>query len=187
MPADPSESIRHSQFFYEEELIGVTFIKAFPATSVGGVELGAFEEGREERLPIWIARVLEAEGFVKVSGEESQALKSTELYKLCWKEERNEGLSKLPSHFYPRLRRLLASLDEAIKNNPTHTLLSEHRQSFMKAQDLVNCRLQKILQLARERNPLRSSLDMLEPEELALFNSIREAIDEWRKKIISPE
>lgn len=187
MPTDPSESIRYSQFFYEEELVGVTFIKAFPAMSIGDIKLGAYEEGRDEQLPIWVARILEAEGFVKISGEESQALKSTELYKLCWKEERNDGLSKLPSHFYPRLRRLLASLNEAIKKNPTNTLLSEHRQSFMKAQDLMNCRLQKILNLARERNPLRSSLEMLEPEELALFNSIKEEIDEWRKKIVSPE
>lgn len=154
---------------------------------VGGIQLGAYEEGREEKLPIWVARILEADGFVKVSGEESHGLKSTELYKLCWKEERNEGLSELPNHFYPRLRQLLASLNEAIKNNPTHTLLNEHRQSFMKAQDLVNCRLQKILHLAMERNPLRHSLDLLTPEELALFSSIREEIDTWRKKIISPE
>ncbi len=167
--------------------MGVTFTKAFPAMSVGGMDLGAYEEGREERLPIWVAKILEEEGFVKISGEESQSLKSTDLYKLCWKEERNEGLSKLPSHFYPRLRRLLSSLNDAIKNNPTHTLLSEHRQSLMKAQDLVNCRLQKILHLARERNPLTPSLEMMEPEELALFNSIREDIEEWRKKIVSPE
>lgn len=167
--------------------MGVTFTKAFPATLVGGNEIGPYEEGREERLPLWVARILESEGFVKTTGEEAQLLKSNDLYKLCWKEERNESLSKLPPHFYPRLRQLLSSLNDAIKNNPTHTLLSEHRQSFMKAQDLVNCRLQKILHLAMERNPLKSSTDLLEPEELALYKSLRSELDEWRKNIITLE
>lgn len=187
MPSNPSESIRHSQFFYEEEMVGVVFTRAFPSTVIGGTPVGPFEEGRETRIQIWAARILEEEGFVKIMDSEAQVLKPSDLFKLSWKEERNEGLSKLPQHFYPRLRLMLASLNKAVKENPTHTLLSEHRQSLMKAQDLVNCRLQKILHLAIERNPTKASVDLLEPEELALYTSIRSGIDEWRKKIISPE
>ncbi|MDI9644857.1 MAG: DNA replication complex GINS family protein [Candidatus Verstraetearchaeota archaeon] len=187
MPSTPSESIRYSQFFYEEEEVSVVFTKAFPSVMIGGVPVGPFEEGRDARVPFWVARILEAEGFVKIVDGDAQPLKPSDLYKLCWKEERNEGLSKLPKHFYPRLRLLLASLNEAIKDNPTHTVLSEHQQSNMKAKDLVTCRLQKILQLAMERNPSKTSIDLLEPEELALYNTIRTGIEEWRKRITSPE
>ncbi len=76
-------------------------------------------------------------------------------------------------------------LNENIKKNPTHTALNEQRQVSIRTHDLINCRLQKILRLSFERTPSKSSIEALEPEELALFNSLRSEIEEWRQRILS--
>jgi DNA replication initiation complex subunit (GINS family) len=93
----------------------------------------------------------------------------------------------LPPNFYPKLRELTNQLNESIKQNPTHTTLSEQRQAFMKAKDLINCRLQKILRLSFERNPSKPLVEALQPEEKSLFNNIRSEIDDWREKILLEE
>jgi len=182
-----SEDIKSSQFLYEEALVGVVFQKPLPATKVGDLELPASVEGSEAKLPLWAARVLSKEGIVKLNLEESQDLKPSELYKLSWKEERNEVLSPLPANFYPKLRDLVEGLNRSIKENPTHTTLSEQRQAYMKAKDLINCRLQKILRLSFERNPPKAAVEVLQPEERALFESLRSEIEEWREKILVEE
>jgi len=186
MPKRSSESIMFAQFLYEEDLVSVTFLRQLQPISAGGAQIGPFEEGKEGKIPLWVAKALEADGAVKINWEEG-SLKPSELYKLSWKEEKNEGISQLPKHFYPKLRALLSALNEAIKKNPTHTLLNEQRQSIMKAQDLINCRLQKILRLAMERNPSKALTEALEPEERALYSAIRSEIDDWRLKLLSEE
>ena len=168
-------------------MVGVIFLKPFAANKVGDLELKSFTEGDEAKMPYWAAKVLENDGIARLNREESQQLKSGELFKLSWKEERNETLSPLPPNFYPKLRDLILLLNESIKQNPTHTTLSEQRQAHMKAQDLINCRLQKILHISFEKNPQKSVVDSLQPEEKALFNAIRSEIDEWREKILVEE
>ncbi len=162
----------------------VVFLKPFQATTAGETQIGPFEEGREAKVPLWVATVLAENGVAQIKDEDSKFIRSSELYKLSWKEERNEVLSQLPPHFYPKVRALLRSLDEDIKQNPTHTLLSEQRQSQMKAQDMINCRLQKILRLAMERSPTKSLIDLLSQEERALYMILRAEIEGWRQRIL---
>lgn len=187
MSRKSSDDIGVSQFLYEEEQVKVVFQKPFPATRIADLQVVASVEGGEAKLPLWAARVLEGQGVARIAPEEDQLLRPSELSKLSWKEERNEMLSPLPPSFYPKLRDLLASLNESIRQNPTHTTLNEQRQAFMKAKDLINCRLQKILRLSFERNPSKSTVDTLQPEERALFSALRVEIDDWREKILSDE
>jgi len=185
MPPRPTDEIRYSQFLYEEGTVEVIFQKRLPQLKLGGEEIGSPAEGSELKLPLWAAMVLEEEGYVKIKGKEDLQLKPNDIIKLTWREERSESISKLPTNFYPRLRELLRSLNENIKKNPTHTALNEQRQVSIKVLDLLNCRLQKILRLSFERVPSKPSIEMLEPEELALFNSLRSEIEEWRQRILS--
>jgi hypothetical protein len=182
-----SEGIGVSQFLYEEAPVKVVFQKPMPATRIADIQIAASVEGGEAKLPLWAARVLEGQGVLKIVLEEDQLLRPSELSKLSWKEERNETLSPLPANFYPKLRDMLADLNASIKQNPTHTTLNEQRQAFMKAKDLINCRLQKILRLSFERNPSKLMVDALQPEEKALFSTLRGEIDDWREKILSDE
>ncbi|MGQ9759853.1 MAG: hypothetical protein ACUVQ5_04720 [Candidatus Methanomethylicaceae archaeon] len=185
MPPRSSEGIKSSQFLYEEEPVEVVFQKPLPQLKVCGEDMGAPVEGTELKLPRWAAKALEDEGYIRIKDEEKGRLQPNDIIKLSWKEERGESLSKLPVNFYPRLRELLTQLNENIKKNPTTTALNEQRHVSIKAHDLINCRLQKILRLSFERTPSKSSIEALEPEELALFNAIRFEIEEWRQRILS--
>ncbi|MEM2001392.1 MAG: hypothetical protein QXM93_02350 [Candidatus Methanomethyliaceae archaeon] len=185
MPPRPPDEIRFSQFMYEEGPVEVVFQKPLPQLKIGGEDMGSPVEGSELKIPLWAAKALEEEGYVKIKTKEELQLKSNDVIKLSWKEERSESLSKLPPNFYPRLRELLRSLNDNIKKNPTHAALNEQRQVSIKAIDLLNCRLQKILRLSFERVPSKPSIEMLEPEELALFNTLRSEIEEWRQRILS--
>jgi hypothetical protein len=182
-----SEGIGHAQFLFEEDAVQVVFLKPIPASMAGGSQFGPYEEGREAKVPLWVADVLAENGVAKLKDEDAKIIRSGDLYKLSWKEERNEVLSQLPPHFYPKVRALLRSLDEGIKQSPTHTLLSEQRQSQMKAQDMINCRLQKILRLSMERNPTKSLIDLLSQEERALYTALRSEIEGWRQRILVDE
>jgi hypothetical protein len=183
-----ADDIKVSQFLYEEQQVSVLFQKPLPATKIGDITLSGAAEGSESKLPLWAARALAAEGIVKINLDESQQLNPIELSKLSWKEERNDAtLTPLPEDFYPKLRDLLTCLNDKIKQNPTHMTLSEHREAFMKAKDLINCRLQKILRLSFERNPSKSILDSMQPEEKALLRALRSEVDDWRDKILSEE
>ncbi len=177
------EGIDYAQFLFEEEQVQVIFLKPFQATA-GGNQFGPYEEGREAKLPLWVAEVLDENGVAKLKDEDAKIIRSGELYKLSWKEERNETLSQLPPHFYPKVRALLRSIDDGIRQTPTSTLLIEQRQSQMKAKDMINCRLQKILRLAMERSPTKSLIDLLSPEERGLYTVLRSEIEGWRQRII---
>ncbi len=181
------EGIGYEQFLFEEDSVPVVFLKPFQAIMAGESQIGPFEEGREVKIPFWVAAVLAESGVAQFKDEDVKLIRSSELYKLSWKEERNEVLSQLPPHFYPKVRALLKSLNEGIKQNPTHTLLSEQRQSQMKAQDMINCRLQKILRLAMERSPTKSMIDLLSQEERALYAVLRSEIEGWRQRILTDE
>jgi len=182
-----SEGIDHAQFLFEEDAVQVVFLKPIPALMAGGSQFGPYEEGREAKVSLWVADVLAENGVAKLKDEDAKIIRSGDLYKLSWKEERNEVLSQLPPHFYPKVRALLRSLDDGIKQSPTHTLLSEQRQSEMKAQDMINCRLQKILRLSMERNPTKSLIDLLSQEERALYTALRSEIEGWRQRILVDE
>lgn len=177
------EVIRYHQFIYEEDLVEVIFQKPIPKLKIGGEDYGSPIKGTELKIPRWAAKVLEEEGYVKIKN--NAQLKLVDLIKLLWKEEKTETLCKMPEKFYPKLRELLKTLNENVKKNPTDTAINEQRQAYMKSLDLINCRLQKIVRLAFERAPPKSSIDLLEPEELALFKALRVEIEGWRQRIIS--
>ncbi|NHV46069.1 MAG: hypothetical protein DSO09_02625 [Candidatus Methanomethylicota archaeon] len=177
------EEIKDSQFLYEEDLIEVVFQKPISKLIIEGEDYGSLVKGKEIKIPRWAAKILEEEGYVKIKSED--LLKTSDVIKLAWNEERVETLCKLPEKFYPKLRELIKNLNESIKKNPTATIINEQKQVTMKALDLINCRIQKILRLCFERTPSKSIIDMLEPEENALFQLLHSEIEEWRNKILT--
>ncbi|MCC6013123.1 MAG: DNA replication complex GINS family protein [Candidatus Verstraetearchaeota archaeon] len=177
------EEIKDNQFLYEEDLIEVVFQKPIPKLIIEGEDYGSIVKEKEIKIPRWAAKILEEEGYVKIKNED--LLKSSDIIKLAWNEERVETLCKLPEKFYPKLRELIKRLNESVRKNPTATIINEQKQVLMKALDLINCRLQKILRLCFEKYPSKSIIDMLEPEENALFQLLHSEIEEWRNKILT--
>ena len=54
----------------------------------------------------------------------------------------------------------------------------------MKAQDLVSCRVQKVVRLALEKGAPPKVIEGMAFEERILFNSVHQLIEAWRNTIL---
>lgn len=178
-------TIKAQNLSYEEEVVEVIFVKPCSAIKVAEEVIGPFNEGVETTLPRWIAKTLAENGIIKIKQDTSRNL--VELSKSAWREERSDTLLPVDEDFYPRLRNYLRELKLKADTSPTQQLINELRQADLKAKDLINCRLQKIVRIALDRTPPKNLIDNMAAEEKALFNSIRELIEVWRSHILDVE
>jgi hypothetical protein len=156
-------------------------IRNFPKIELVGFSIGPFKEGNEYEIKFWIAREIEKAGIAR-SREES--LGPSRLYQLQHTEriQPTSNLSSLPKDFYPRLRRILNELKDSSKNSPEKMREFEHVQRL--SQDIVNCRLKKIVSLASTSGSKSQILRNLTIEENELYERLNKIINEWQSKII---
>jgi len=126
-------------------------------------------------LPSYVLELATEEGALESAEEE---LDSKTINRLQWLESSYEaGLSKLPSSFYPKSRRLLRRL----KNKDL--------RSFTEAEStllaLIDSRLNKIIKLALSRKSGAYQREKMQPEEMALYDFLKTIIDTWRDGVIS--
>ncbi|MEM2341152.1 MAG: hypothetical protein QXX94_02095 [Candidatus Bathyarchaeia archaeon] len=176
-----SSNIEYSDFMFENSFVTVIATKSSPKIDLAGFSIGPFEEGHEYEVRFWVARELEKDGIVKIK---EGALDAAKLYKIQWTERIQAvgQLSSLPEDFYPRLRRLINELKAVSRVSPEKMREYEYVQNL--AQDIVNCRLRKIITLASLSAPESHILKSLTPEERDLYERIRQIIIEWRAKIV---
>ena len=174
-------SIKYSDFMFENEIVTVIAVRSTPKIDLIGFSVGPFEEGHEYEVRLWVARELEKDGVVKIR---EHMLDATKLYKIQWTERIQAvgQLSTLPEDFYPRLRRLIDELKAASKTSLDKMREYEYVQNL--SQDIVNCRLRKIVSLASLSTQESQILKNLTPEERELYERIRQIISEWRSKIV---
>ncbi|MEM1607380.1 MAG: hypothetical protein QW341_05570 [Candidatus Bathyarchaeia archaeon] len=174
-------SIDYSDFMFENSLITVVAVKSSPKIDLIGFSVGPFEEGREYEVRFWVARELERDGLVRIR---ESGLDAAKIYKIQWTERIQAvgQLSALPEDFYPRLRRLINELKAASRISPEKMREYEYVQNL--AQDIVNCRLRKIVSLASIPMQEGQTPKNLTPEEKSLYDNVRQIVSEWRSKII---
>jgi len=145
--------------------------------------IGPFEAGREADMKLWVARELAVTGIVKFREEDS--ITPAALNKIHWRETLQGGMQivQLPQFFYPKLRNLLSELREQSRNEPTK--IQEYQKAIHLSQDIITCRLKKIVNLASAPAQTNNILGNLTKEEQALYKISRNAVDEWRKNILS--
>jgi len=177
----PSISIRDADFTFENTSVRVTALRSSPKIELEGLSTGPFEEGNEYEVRYWIARELEKAGIARFREEPLDAVK---LYKIQWTERiQSVGqLSSLPEDFYPRLRRLLAELKDSSGRSPESMREYERVQGF--SQDIVNCRLRKIISLASAPGKKNQIIRSLTVEERDLYEELSGIIDDWKSEIL---
>ncbi|HDI46780.1 MAG TPA: DNA replication complex GINS family protein [Candidatus Methanomethylia archaeon] len=182
MSLEIRDAVKFQDFMFEELAVPVVFIKECPIFSISGEELGPFEAGQEAELPLWAAQVLEKEGYVEV--KKTPELTLQELSKAVWKEERSDTLFPIPLDFYARLRRYLQALKRKVRESPSPDILHELRMAETKAQDLVSCRIQKVIRLALEKEAHPKIVESMAFEERILFNEVHQLVEAWRNTIL---
>ncbi len=170
-------------FIYENSPIKIIANRNQAEIELAGIKIGPFEEGREYDVKYWVAHELERAGIAHIRSEEQLDLRK--LNNIHWKESgivHAKQLSSLEPDFYPKLRRYLAGLKKNAFGNPEKSF--EYQKATRMAQDIANCRLQKIVSLASspEQNQLIQK-DMAK-EESILYEKLRDFIHEWKTGII---
>jgi hypothetical protein len=131
---------------------------------------------------IWVATELQKAGVVRFREEDT--LDVVKLHRVHWKERVQPAnrVSPLPHDFYPRLRRHLTSLIGAAEKD--REKLREHEKSVRISNDLVNCRVKKLVSLASAPPLTEQALKGLTTEERSLYHRLNNIISEWRSRIL---
>jgi hypothetical protein len=175
--------IKHVDEIYENSLIRIIANRNHPEIELAGLKIGPFEEGKEYDIKYWIATELEKAGIAHIRPE--QQLDLRKLNNIHWKESgivHAKQLSSLDPDFYPKLRRYLANLKRGAIGNPEKSL--EYQKASRMAQDIVNCRLQKIVSLASSPDQTNLTLKDMATEEHILYENLHTLISEWKTNII---
>lgn len=180
--ASRASSIEDADLIYENTPVTVIALGNQPKINLVGVEVGPFGEGNEYSVKFWIAKELEKSGAIRLTDEET--LDASRLYKIQWTERIQPAseISSLPETFYPRLRHLLAGLKRSSRNNLEK--MKQHETTKRLSQDIVTCRLKKIISLASASGSIEQVLRNLTAEERKLYEELRSIISDWKAKIL---
>jgi hypothetical protein len=179
----PLTPIKDVDFTYENSPIKIIINRNHPEIELAGIKIGPFEEGKEYDIKYWIAHELEKAGIAHIRQE--QQLDIRKLNNIHWKESgivHAKQLSALEPDFYPKLRHYLATLKRGAVGNPEK--MHEHQKVISMAQDIVNCRLQKIVSLASSPEQTNQTLKDLATEESLLYQRLHTLIHEWKTRIL---
>lgn len=174
--------IRDFDFVFENAPVRILINRNCPEIQLAGLKVGPFEEGREYEVIYWVARELERTGIARF--REEDMLDAVKLHKISWKEsiQHARQLSPLEEDFYPRLRRYLASLKKGAVSNPER--MKEYEKVTRLSDDIVNCRLRKIVSLASSPPQTNQTLKDLAQEERILYERLYTIVNEWKSKIL---
>lgn len=177
-----SVTFRDVDFMFENSPVKIVANRNYPEIELAGLKVGPFEEGREYEVRFWIAEELERAGIARLREEE--LLDPVKLRKIHWKEriQSVKSIVALPENFYPKLRRYLTQLKENAARDPEKIRAQEKALSL--SQDIVNCRLKKIVSLASAPAQTGRLLQNLTSEERALYEHLHAVINEWRTKVL---
>jgi len=178
--AKPSFTIEDLDFNFENSPVKLVSTKSSPEIKVAGETVGPLEEGQEFQVKFWVAFELIKAGIARF--HEGQ-LDLAGLHKLYWRVtvQTGEQISSLPENFYPKLRRYLADL----RGSTDPVKLQEYEKATRIVNDIVNCRLRKIVGLASGPPQTDDVLCNLSEEERILYTYLYEIVAEWRKKILN--
>jgi len=174
--------IEDADFIFENCPVRVVAVRNSPKIELVGVEVGPFEEGNEYSVKFWIAKQLEKAGVVRFSEEEM--LDVAKLIKIQWVDriQSVSQVSSLPETFYPKLRYLLADLKVSSRNSVEK--MRDYEKVKWLSQDIVTCRLKKIVSLAAASDRADQVIRNLTVEERKLYEDLRRIISEWKAKIV---
>lgn len=159
--------------------------KEFPESRMGDRVLGPYREGQEVELPLWIATHFVQMGYAKFREEDQLTLNtlSTTHYKETLPGSRI--VPKLPRAFYFQLRRLLRDLKAQEAKDRAKG--RDYDKALALARDIVIIRIKKIASLSASGEQTSELTSNLTAEELALYQTMRNTVDSWKKDILGRE
>jgi hypothetical protein len=185
MQSKSRATIRDMDFDFENSLVRITANRSCPEIRLAGLSIGPFEEGNDYEVYYWTALELEKAGIAHPKEEDQ--LDTAKLNKVQWTErvQTSGQVSKIPDHFYPKLRRCLTELRKEIAKDPEK--IREYERFRQLTQDITNSRLRKIISIASAPAQTENTLRNFTAEEKLLYDRLYRLIDHWRKQILEYE
>ncbi len=175
--------IKEADFIFENSPVKIIANRNCSEIELTGIKVGPLEEGGEYEVKYWIAQQLEKTGVAHIRDEEQLDIKK--INNVHWKESgivHARQLSALEENFYPKLRRYLNILKKGAIGNPEK--IREYEKVMLMSQDIVNCRLRKIVSLASSPEQTNQVLKDMAQEERIVYELLHSVIDEWKNKIL---
>jgi hypothetical protein len=175
-------SIKDLDFIFENSPVSIIVNRSCPEIELAGIKVGPLEEGREYDVRYWVAHQLEETGVAYIKDEKFNIKKINNVH---WKESsivHARQLSSIDEKFYPKMRRYLSELRKGAITNPEK--MREYEKVMLMSQDIVNCRLRKIVSLASSPEQTENVLKDLAQEERILYEGLRSIINEWKSKML---
>lgn len=161
--------------FYSNVEVPLVVIKD-STENIAGLEL-KLKQGAKTRLPYVYAMELISKGVAQIDFESMSEVQN--MKKVCWNEEKSEGLLPLEEGFYLKLRLYVSYLKSEVErgNRAKEAELKSVRILFS---DLLSLRLKKIVRLAlASQHPEREKMKNMTLEEQVLYAQLCNAINSW--------
>jgi hypothetical protein len=182
---DGPHSIADVDFDFQNLPVRIVLTREIPFSHPTIERLKSAKVGQEAEVPYWVADELVAADLAKFRDED--VLDMGKLSKTHWKETvpSSTQLPSLSASFYCVLRRFLAKLSTEGKQEPSK--LREYEKAETLSRDVINCRVRKIASFAAAPGSASDLLKNMTPEEQALYNQLKAAINEWKSSILESE
>ncbi|MCS7386319.1 MAG: hypothetical protein DRJ18_01840 [Candidatus Methanomethylicota archaeon] len=180
-----NQVVKASKVNYNTSLIKVTVRNARPPIEIGGARIDLGAEGMEIQLPRWVALKLAELGIVEIKSTDEISLR--DLLRILWRETREINLTEIDPNFYPKLQNRLKKLREEANKSPLPELIQDLRRFEVTAQDIINCRVQKIVQAAICESLPINVLEAMTIEEKALLREISRLVERWKRQMLALE
>ncbi len=174
------DDLKEVKFILQDTLVNVKLAEDMTSLNVIGLTMN-IKEGKEIEVPYWVA-----EEIVKAGKGEliEDRFNVKELAKAHWREAlpSSRHLSPIGDNFYFNLRRFSEKLkDESVGNIEK---MNDLEKVNSMAQDIINCRVRKLVSLATSQVDQSEIIKNLTFEEKMLFDTIKELVSNWKKKIL---
>lgn len=161
--------------------VEVVATEEIPPLEGATFSLDGVSKGSRFRVPLWVAFVLNEQGYVTIDKEEEMGW----LSKVHWREKVQSpldtvSLSELPSDFYARVRRTMEALRQARDDPVVQQNLKQTENLFS---DVTKRRTQMIVEMALLDTVDLSLKEKLTYEEKWLLREIRSLLGVWTEKI----
>lgn len=167
-------------FEHENKPAKIVIKKEHHKIIVAGQTLGPLREGERMEVPRWQADILVKHGIAEYQDEEE--IDVSKLHNILWKETSDVKLGELDEDFYFEIRKMLRSLRDQNKKEPTPITSQKLEQVEVPVRDLISARLSKMVKMAlKDVHP--SLTGTMVSEELWLYERLAKLIRDWSSMI----
>lgn len=178
------EKIQNLDFVFQNSIVKIMANRNCEEIKLAGLTVGPFEEGNEYEVKYWVAEELAKSGIVFIKkGEMLDFQKLIQKHHFMLSKSSKEFV-RLGEFFYPKVRRLLAQLEEKAHEDPIK--LREFERAVNVVKDLIRCRRMKVFYRARDSTMTSEILEKMTPEERCFYEELKDKTEGFDKIMVHP-